>query len=41
MVNFGVLIDEDAQEFLDNLPKKSHDIVKAKLRVLEDDPFPG
>jgi mRNA interferase RelE/StbE len=41
MVNFCVLIDEDAQEFLDNLPKKSHDIVKAKLRVLESDPFPG
>ncbi len=41
MVNFCVLIDEDAQEFLDNLPIKSHDIVKAKLRVLEDDPFPG
>jgi mRNA interferase RelE/StbE len=41
MVNFCVLIDEDAQGSLDNLPKKSHDIIKAKLRVLENDPFPG
>jgi mRNA interferase RelE/StbE len=41
MVNFSVPIDEDAQEFLDNLPKKSYDIVIAKLRVLENDPFPG
>jgi mRNA-degrading endonuclease RelE of RelBE toxin-antitoxin system len=41
MVNFCVLIDEDAQEFLDNLPKKSQNIVKSKLRVLENDPFPG
>ena len=41
MVNFCVLIDEDALEFLHDLPKKSRDIVKAKLRVLENDPFPG
>jgi mRNA interferase RelE/StbE len=41
MVNFCVLIDEEAQEFLDDLPKKSNGIVKNKLRILEDDPFPG
>lgn len=41
MVNFCVLIDEDAQEFLDSLPKKSQKIVKTKLRILETDPFPG
>ena len=41
MVNFCVLIDEDAQEFLDKLSKKSNEIVKTKLRILESDPFPG
>ena len=41
MVNFCVLIDEDAQEFLDSLPKKGQTIVKTKLRILETDPFPG
>jgi mRNA-degrading endonuclease RelE of RelBE toxin-antitoxin system len=41
MVNFCVLIDEDAQDFLDSLPKKSQKIVKTKLRILENDPFPG
>lgn len=40
MVNFCVLIDEDAQEFLDSLPKKSQKIIKTKLRILETDPFP-
>jgi mRNA-degrading endonuclease RelE of RelBE toxin-antitoxin system len=41
VVNFCVLIDEDAQEFLDSLPKKSEKIIKTKLRILETDPFPG
>ena len=42
MVNFWVLIDEDAQEFLESLPKKSlKNIVKTKLRILDNDPFPG
>jgi mRNA-degrading endonuclease RelE of RelBE toxin-antitoxin system len=41
MVDFCVLIDEDAQEFLDKLPKKSNEIAKTKLRILESDPFPG
>lgn len=41
MVDYDVVIDEEAKEFLDNLPKKSRDIVKAKLRVLETKPFPG
>jgi mRNA-degrading endonuclease RelE of RelBE toxin-antitoxin system len=41
MVNFYVLIDEDAKKFLDNLPKKSHGLVKTKLRILETDPFSG
>jgi len=41
MVNFCVLIDEDAHEFLDKLPKKSNEITKTKLRILESDPFPG
>jgi len=41
MVNFCVLIDEDAQEFLDKLSKKSNENVKTKLRILESDPFPG
>jgi mRNA interferase RelE/StbE len=41
MVNFEVFIDEDAQEFLDNLPQKTQGIVRSKLRLLEEDPFPG
>ena len=41
MVNFHVLIDEDAQKFLDDLPRKSNRIVKDKLKLLEEDPFPG
>lgn len=41
MVNYLVLIDIDAKEFLDNLPTKSRNIVKTKLRILETDPFPG
>jgi len=41
MVNFCVLIDEDAQEFLDKLPKKSNETAKNLLRILESDPFPG
>ena len=41
MVNFHVLIDEDAQKFLDDLPSKSNRIVKDKLKLLEEDPFPG
>jgi mRNA interferase RelE/StbE len=41
MVNFEVLIDEDAQKFLDNLPEKNQVNVRSKLRLLEEDPFPG
>ena len=41
MVNFEVLIDEDAQEFLDNLPEKTQENVRSKLRLLEENPFPG
>ena len=41
MVNFRVLIDEEALEFLENLPEKSIKLAKRKLRNLEDDPFPG
>jgi len=41
MVDFHVLIDEDAQKFLDNLSEKSQRIVKEKLRILEEDPFSG
>ena len=41
MVNFHVLIDEDAQKFLDDLPRKSNRIVKDKLKLLEVDPIPG
>jgi mRNA interferase RelE/StbE len=41
MVNFEVLIDEDAQNFLDNLPEKNQENVRSKLRLLEEDPFPG
>ncbi len=41
MVGFEVFIDEEADEFLQNLPKKHRDNVKTKLRVLETDPFPG
>ncbi len=37
MVNFHVLIDEDAQKFLDDLPSKSNRIVKDKLKLLEVD----
>lgn len=41
MVDYDVVIDIDAQEFLDSLPKKSRDIIKAKLKILLTDPFPG
>ncbi|VVB62734.1 ParE toxin of type II toxin-antitoxin system, parDE [uncultured archaeon] len=41
MVNFEVLIDEDAQKFLDNLPEKNQENVRSKLMLLEEDPFPG
>lgn len=41
MVDFHVLIDEDAQKFLDNLSEKSQRIVKEKLGILEEDPFSG
>ena len=41
MVSWRVLIDEDAQKFLENLPEKSLRIAKEKLRTLEEDPFPG
>lgn len=41
MVNFEVLIDEDAQVFLDHLPEKIQESVRSKLRLLREDPFPG
>ena len=41
MVSFVVLIDEDAQVFLDHLPEKTQESVRSKLRLLEEDPFPG
>ncbi len=41
MVDYDVVIDIDAQEFLDSLPKKSRDIIKAKPKILITDPFPG
>ena len=42
MVKFSVLIDEDdALPFIRSLPAKSNRIVKDKLRILEEDPFPG
>jgi mRNA interferase RelE/StbE len=41
MVDFNVVIDEEANEFLKSLPAKSRTIVKNKLRILETDPFPG
>lgn len=41
MVDFDVVIDEEADEFLKKLPKKSRNIVKGELRILETDPFPG
>ena len=41
MVDYDVVIDIDAQEFLDGLPKKSQDIIKTKLKILITDPFPG
>jgi mRNA interferase RelE/StbE len=41
MASWRVLIDEDALKFLENLPEKSLRIAKEKLRILEEDPFPG
>ncbi len=41
MVDFIVLIHEDAQKYLDNLSKKDRDFVKRKLRILENNPLPG
>lgn len=41
MVDFEVVIDEEAKEFLDHLPKKSRNITKNKLSILKTDPFPG
>ena len=40
MVSFEVLIDEDAQVFLDHLPEKTQESSRSKLRLLEEDPFP-
>jgi mRNA interferase RelE/StbE len=41
MVDFEVVIDVDAKEFLDRLPKKSRNIIRNKLSILKTDPFPG
>lgn len=41
MVDFEVVIDVDAKDFLDRLPEKSRNIVKTKLGILKTDPFPG
>jgi mRNA interferase RelE/StbE len=41
MVDLEVVIDVDAKAFLDRLPKKSRDIVKAKLHILTTNPFLG
>lgn len=41
MASFHVVIDEDAQKYLDDLSSKSNRIVKDKLKLLETDPFPG
>lgn len=38
--SFHVVIDEDAQKYLDDLPSKSNRIVKDKLKLLEKEPFP-
>lgn len=40
-MTFKILIDDEAQEFLDALPKKSQRIVRERLFSLEEDPFPG
>ncbi len=41
MVDFEVILDVEAKEFLDHLPKKSRNIIKAKLGILKTDPFPS
>ncbi len=41
MVDFEVVIDVEAKDFLDHLPKKSRNIIKTKLSILKTDPFPG
>lgn len=39
MVDFEVITDEEAKEFLNHLPEKSRNIIKAKLSILKTDPF--
>lgn len=41
MANIEVFIDEEAKDFLDNLPRKTQENVRSKLKLLEEDPFPG
>jgi mRNA-degrading endonuclease RelE of RelBE toxin-antitoxin system len=40
-VTFPILIEDDALEFLGNLPEKSQRIVRDRIARLADDPFPG
>lgn len=37
----SVRIEKNALEFIENLPEKSQRIVKDKLKILKEDPYPG
>ena len=40
-MTYKVLISKKALRFLDSLPEKSQRIVRNKLRILQEDPYPG
>ena len=38
---YSVLINRDAQKYVDSLTEKSRRLVKKKLEMLKDNPHPG
>jgi len=40
-VNFDVRVDIDALAYFNSLDNKSRRIIRARLKLLETDPFPG
>nr|QNO56744.1 hypothetical protein HGIILDEE_00033 [Methanosarcinales archaeon ANME-1 ERB7] len=38
---YSVLINRDAQKYVDSLTEKSRRLVKKKLEILKDNPHPG
>ena len=40
-MTFPILIEDEAQAFLDDLPEKSQRIVRSKIALLSGNPYPG